>query len=321
MLGFYKKKAGRRRKIYFGPIKVFEYRKPRKDKEKKDLRLQASLEKNYCKRDAGEIKPGDGAGLIVSLTTFGHRATRVHVVLESIFQQSLLPKKVVLWLDEAEFSQSTLPEPLQKAKSLGVEIAFCKNIRSYKKIIPTLRKYPDETIVTIDDDVMYPVDFLEKLAFYHKQHPDLILCYRAHRISFGENRSVLPYAAWESRIHNVEPSATVFPTGSGGVLYPAGCFVDEVMDESVFMDICPTADDIWLKAMSLKNGVNSWVVPGENEWSDVPPYIDDTQEECLAEVNIEQKNDVQLQAVFDRFGLWSRLFEAEESTAVGPSEN
>lgn len=44
-----------------------------------------------------------------------------------------------------------------------MEIAYCPDYRSYKKIIPTLRKYPEDVIITIDDDVLYGHETLEYL--------------------------------------------------------------------------------------------------------------------------------------------------------------
>ncbi len=306
MLGLIKKKVGRSRKVYLGPFKLFEYQKPRGEKEKKDLILQQKLEKSFRGR-ADSPLISNTEGVVVSLTSFGNRVGRVHVVLESILRQSRIPQKLILWLDQNEFTEHTLPRSLVKAKALGVEIGFCENTRSYKKIIPTLSRYPGEVIVTIDDDVMYPRDFLEILLQYHQAHPNLVLCYRAHRISFNEEGEVLPYSDWESRIHNIAPGKSIFPTGSGGVLYPPGCFASEVTEARIFMDICPSADDIWLKAMTLKQGVSCWVVPCDSHWSDVPPYVDGTQEACLAEENVDEKNDIQLKAVFDRYKLWASL--------------
>ena len=73
------------------------------------------------------------------------------------------------------------------------------------------------------------------------------------------------------------------------------------------MTLCPNADDIWLKAMTLKKGVKSWVVPGTNTWVDLPPFIEGSQIDCLANDNIAVGNDVQLKTVFDFFDLWGKL--------------
>ena len=47
--------------------------------------------------------------LVVSLTTFGQRIFDVHLVVESIMQQTVLPNRIILWLDETEFNESSLP--------------------------------------------------------------------------------------------------------------------------------------------------------------------------------------------------------------------
>ena len=90
--------------------------------------------------------------LVVSLTTFGQRVFDVHLVVESIMQQTVLPNRIILWLDETEFNESSLPLSLKKMQQRGLEIRYCPNLRSYKKIIPTLKLVPEATVITIDDD-------------------------------------------------------------------------------------------------------------------------------------------------------------------------
>ncbi len=45
----------------------------------------------------------------------------------------------------------------------GLTIDWCEDIKSYKKLIPTLKKYPDAIIVTADDDLIYDNKWLEQL--------------------------------------------------------------------------------------------------------------------------------------------------------------
>lgn len=53
--------------------------------------------------------------LIVSLTTYSKRIHEVYLVIESIMQQTILPNKIILWLDETEFNYETIPSILKKA--------------------------------------------------------------------------------------------------------------------------------------------------------------------------------------------------------------
>ena len=88
--------------------------------------------------------------LIVTLTSHGKRLLSVHRVIENLFQQSLLPNKVVLYLGEEEYqSKEQLPIVLQRQIARGLEVRFVRELRSYTKLIPALREFPDALLISI----------------------------------------------------------------------------------------------------------------------------------------------------------------------------
>ena len=197
--------------------------------------------------------------VIVSLTTFGDRIHNVHLTIESIMQGTIRPNKIVLWLAEDEFRGKTLPRTLMLQQKRGLEIEYCKDVKSYNKLIPSLKMFPDDIIVTIDDDVLYEYDILEKLVNAHIENPNKICACRMHRIILKQGKPT-NYMKWDLCISDNECSVLNFPTGVGGILYPPHCFNNEVFNRDVFMELCPKADDIWFYAMALINGTKSiWV--------------------------------------------------------------
>ena len=46
---------------------------------------------------------------------------------------------------------------------MGLTIDWYHDIRSYKKLIPTLKRYPDDIIITADDDILYPCNMVSDL--------------------------------------------------------------------------------------------------------------------------------------------------------------
>jgi hypothetical protein len=202
--------------------------------------------------------------LIVSLTTIPERVGKVHLCIESLLRQSVKPDRVVLWLSESDdparpkVSRDTLAPKLLRLQERGLEIRWCRDIRSFRKIIPALRSFPHALIVTSDDDVYYPKNWLEELYDAYLREPAFVHCHRAHMIKYSRAGHALPYVQWDITAPNlVGPSPDLFPTGVGGVLYAPGHLHPEVLNEDVFTELCPTADDVWLKAMSLKQGVLS----------------------------------------------------------------
>ena len=146
----------------------------------------------------------------VSLTSYGDRVYSVCYVIYSILMQSVQPNRIILWLSEQEYNDENLPQSLKDLRSRGVEIAYCPDYRSYKKIIPTLRKYPEDVIITIDDDVLYGHETLEYLINAYLQEPEYIWL-KAMSLKQGTNCRQIklnkPVMRFHTGIREVQTSA------------------------------------------------------------------------------------------------------------------
>ena len=94
-----------------------------------------------------------------------------------------------MWLAQSEFpgKEADLPSELLALKRDGLEIDWCENLGSYKKLIPALKKYSDVLICTADDDIAYPTDWLRQLLSSYVQHPNELNALRCHKITFDHN--------------------------------------------------------------------------------------------------------------------------------------
>ena len=193
--------------------------------------------------------------LIVSLTTFPLRAKRVWIVIESILRQTQKPDIIVLWISKEQFSsRKKLPKKLLQLEKRGLSIRFCdENIKSHKKYFYAIKEFPNDTLITIDDDIIYPTFLVEKLFKLHKKYPKSICCHRAILMTFrGGNQ--LPYDQWTTINKLTQPSLNIFQTSGGGTLFPANSLHQDATNKEIFMKYCPDADDIWLNCMSRLNG-------------------------------------------------------------------
>ena len=95
--------------------------------------------------------------VIASLTTFPERITSVKETIKALLLQTCKPDELVLWLANEQFpeGEQSLPQDLLALKEFGLTIKWCKDIRSYKKLIPALKEYPNDIIITFDDDYYY----------------------------------------------------------------------------------------------------------------------------------------------------------------------
>lgn len=229
------------------------------------LNIKAKLIERYAMKKAGigtGLPKSSGVTsikrkkpIIISLTSFPARIKDVDKTILSLLKQDVKPDKVILWLATTQFpkQEGDLPPSILKLKKFGLEIGwYNKDIRSYKKLIPTLRENPDAVIVTVDDDWYYSKRFLKVLLEEHEEHPRDIICNLVTHPQFDEknrlrsNKKEIDYRGTSSYFNK--------QVGSDGVLYPPYTLDEKVLDEDCFMKIAPTNDDIWLWAMAVKKG-------------------------------------------------------------------
>ena len=199
--------------------------------------------------------------VIVSITSYGRRVSTsvVYYTLVSILRQSQKPKRIILWLDKLKWSESTLPSRLLSLKKNGVEFILCNDVKSYTKLVPCVKKYPKDIIVTLDDDIIYSSHTIEQLLKAHSLYPNDICCFQALKIQCV-NDIPTNYHRWVNYMQSYRGKGLIFPLGVGGVLYPPNCLHQDVLREDLFLRLCPHADDIWFWLCGLRAGTNVYVI-------------------------------------------------------------
>ena len=224
----------------------------------------------------------NGKNIIVSLTSYPLRIKYVHLTIKSLLNQTIKPKKIILWLAESDFPRrnKNLPKNLLSLHDRIFKIDYYElDIKSYKKLIPTLEKYPNNIIITVDDDIIYKNNTIEKLYKNYLKYPKDI---QAHRITkfilkSGEFK-IIPggydYYKSSSFLNKL--------TGVGGVLYPPKCFYKDILKKDLFMKLAPTNDDQWFWVQAILNNVKVRVIDEPNLKL---KYIKHTQNVALTKVN------------------------------------
>ena len=130
--------------------------------------------------------------IIASLTSWTKRIGTAHLAIQTILNQTRQPDLTVLYLATDEFPrrEDDLPRELLALRSERFEIRWTKNLRSYKKLIPALKDFPDDIIITFDDDLLFRPELVERLLIGYKKYPALIQCHRITNISFDEAGNV-----------------------------------------------------------------------------------------------------------------------------------
>jgi hypothetical protein len=238
------------------------------------------------------------APVYVSLTSYAARFETLSTTLKCLLMQTYPLDGVILWIAESDFE--LLPPAVTTLEGSGLQIRVCRDLRSFKKIIPALSEQPDAFWVTADDDCYYPSGWLKELVRAWSPDQPHAICHRAHRIRLDPAGAPLPYLQWDLELAAPSTDPLNFMTGVGGVLYPPHCFTDEVLDEALFMRLCPAADDVWLWWMLRRNGYSVKKIGGA--W----PLISwqGSQKTSLYQANVlENGNDFAMRNMIAHFGF------------------
>lgn len=263
------------------------------------------FERAYCEQlDCKTLRKENRScadSVVVSLTTFPARIHYVHLAIKSLLNQTVKPRKIILWLAKDQFRDIALPDCLRELCTYGLEIRYCEeDILAHKKYYYAMQQFQEHTIVTYDDDIIYPEDSLEKLLAMHRQHPNAIVCNRGREIKM-ENDTVAPYRYWKvsGRIPSGVPTYSVMASTGAGTLYPPHCMPEETFNIEKIRALALTADDLWMKVMSIHGKVP--VVKSQTRCKALC-VSKGRQDVTLAHKNVDQNlNDQVMQALLEHY--------------------
>ena len=158
--------------------------RPHKQRIRADLRLAL----RWALRHKPHWLPGR---LVVSLTSYPKRFKELATTLKTLLSQEVRPDVVVLWIykDDAHL----LPPSVLQLRSKGLSIRIVDvDMRSYLKLVPALAEFKDAYIVTADDDIYYPRDWLSMLVSAVNLERREVVGLRGRWIEFEADGSFAP---------------------------------------------------------------------------------------------------------------------------------
>lgn len=209
----------------------------------------------------------------ISLTSISSRIGTVQATLRSLLDQSYGDLRVHLFLSREPFLLDQgiheIPQDLVELKHQSgdrLQIAFCRNIGPYRKLLPYLHARWGESrlVATADDDTIYPPNWLSDLARSHALH-GCPVAYRGHRICLSDD-GYASYRSWMKSIIEVNPGMLILPTGKDGVLYDTAFFPISVLNVDEALRLSPTADDLWFRWNLAMNGIPVFIM--NSDYSD-----------------------------------------------------
>lgn len=204
--------------------------------------------------------------IILSCTTTYERRNIFYYSIQSLLKQSIKPDLFLVNLSKDSYLQdsgfSDVPAWLKDER---VTINWVKNTGPYRKLLPCLdHAGEDDLIITVDDDVLYDQDWLEKLFELSKKNPDSIVCSRAKKMTkniFGRWKN---YGHWD-QITRRSKGMMILPTSGAGAVYKKKLLDSNFLTDIKFLEIAPTTDDLWFREASRRKETPVAVFPDIGE--------------------------------------------------------
>lgn len=191
--------------------------------------------------------------VIVTLTSIPSRLNIIDITIRSILNQPQKPSKILLWLHQD--LKNKIPKKLSDLVGDIFEIRYQQDLTcSHRKLIYSLKEFPDSILITCDDDLIYRPEWLTSLYNDHLQYPSSIIANECRKLTYDNNNELLPYKQWKYIKTKGIVDKKLLPIGYGGVLYPAHSLHQDTTDQTLFLKLTPKADDLWFKMMSYLQG-------------------------------------------------------------------
>ena len=128
--------------------------------------------------------------VILSLTTIPCRKEHLIKTIGSLISQRPV-KKICINLDN-NLTQEDYDFYKDRIAILDSRIEINKDCdpkwRSANKLLPTIKKYPNDVVVTVDDDTIYDSTLVEQLVAEYDNNPDCIISHESNPISYIDGR-------------------------------------------------------------------------------------------------------------------------------------
>lgn len=193
------------------------------------------------------------SNLVVSMTSYPPRIGGSWVSLESLFRQNFRDFRLVLVLAEPQFPGRKLPLIINLMRWKGLEILWVpEDNKSWDHLWPAYSNYYGCSVISVDDDKVFPRSLVRDLVRASERHPGAIIGARGWEMRLEEK--VLRFKkGWVRASPSTKSQALFMPPGNGS-LYPPGSLPPLSGDTELMRKVCPVADDVWYWATSTING-------------------------------------------------------------------
>lgn len=210
--------------------------------------------------------------IIVSLTSTSRRMHMCRATILSLVSQELIPDKIVLNLSKEPYLKDDgvyetdilnyLTESIPLDLKNIIDLRWVRNTGPYRKLLPTLQQASEEDIIiTADDDIFYDRQWLKLLLDNFDFNNKVIHAGRVRKIKKNNFNKLSGYTHWPIiKNEQVLKEDWIITYGGGAVLYK-GWFSESLLEDTGFLSLAPTADDLWYSKICKLCNLKVKVVP------------------------------------------------------------
>lgn len=198
----------------------------------------------------------------INLTTTSSRLDLCSATIWSLVHQSILPDCINLWISSSPYLADNgieiLPDWVEEINSFTdlLRVRYVDNTGPYRKIIPALMEASNEdTLVYVDDDVIYGRDWLKYLlqCFFENNEKYVV----ASRIRIMKKNFLKKYQSYNMfpiLRKNIIIDSDYIITGVGGCVLKRRMIQEKFLLNNDFIKIAPKTDDLWISKILTSSG-------------------------------------------------------------------
>ena len=212
--------------------------------------------------------------IIVNFTTWKERDWCCEEMLTHFNKQTKKPDQIICWLSREEYN-NVIPDNLQKCidKGLLTRVMWVnKNIYGHKRW-EALKYFNNSYNIFIDDDLYYPVDFIEQLIkLSNKYDNKVVSCYYGRTVNYVNGKRLdMEFKDYPSFLNALYSGLCCIPPN----LFPMESFNYTNIRNKYSL----RCDDSWINGWLLKKKIK---IAGYTTW----------YQDCLKEIPETKKNSV-----------------------------
>ena len=203
--------------------------------------------------------------IIISLSSNYENINNVNKVINSIIEQNVDNSlyQIILIISKKDFNnKSDLPKTLLKLeKSQKLRILLIKDsLNTQIKLIFANKKYPNNPILLISDNIIFPYGWLNMFINDHKKYPNDTIS-ASIQYYFGKNLEIKEFLEGYNgekfgtfnQVADMIFNFALINTELGGTLYPPHYFKNETFyDSNIFLNIANNSDEFWQSYFIMK---------------------------------------------------------------------